>query len=95
LIFASANDGLLATGLYYRKNIYLQLHFLDTVTDDAKVLLKEACSRIHLKSNPQLVTMTTPNGQQQNHVDEFPFSHFFFGFLVFWVFWWNWGLNQG
>uniref|UniRef100_A0A8C0ZN02 IRG-type G domain-containing protein n=1 Tax=Castor canadensis TaxID=51338 RepID=A0A8C0ZN02_CASCN len=40
-IFASANGGLLATGLYFRKNFYLQLHFLDTVTNDAKVLLKE------------------------------------------------------
>jgi hypothetical protein len=56
------------------------------VTDDAKVLLKEACSRIHLKPNPQLVTMTIPHGQQQNHVDKFPFSHFFFGFYFFGIF---------
>jgi hypothetical protein len=50
-IFASANGGLLATGLYFRKNFYLQLHFLDTVTNDAKVLLKEACSRNQFKTN--------------------------------------------
>lgn len=39
-IFASANGGLLATGLYFRKTYYLQLHFLDTVAEDAKVLLQ-------------------------------------------------------
>ncbi|XP_051019259.1 interferon-inducible GTPase 1-like [Acomys russatus] len=39
-IFASANGGLLATGRYFEKNSYLQLHFLDTVTEDAKLLLQ-------------------------------------------------------
>lgn len=42
---ASANGGLLATGLYFRKSFYLQLLFLDTVTEDAKVLLRETHSR--------------------------------------------------
>ncbi|XP_023406472.2 interferon-gamma-inducible GTPase 10 [Loxodonta africana] len=42
--FCSANGGLLATGLYFRKNFYLQLHFLDTVTNDAKTLLKKTVS---------------------------------------------------
>ncbi|XP_062044810.1 interferon-inducible GTPase 1-like isoform X2 [Lepus europaeus] len=46
-VFCSANGGLLATGLYFRKIFYLQFHFLDTVTSDAKVLLKEAYSRKH------------------------------------------------
>ncbi|XP_060233214.1 interferon-inducible GTPase 1-like isoform X2 [Meriones unguiculatus] len=44
-IFASANGGLLATGLYFRKIFYLQFHFLDTVTEDAKVLLRESFRR--------------------------------------------------
>nr|XP_048275342.1 interferon-inducible GTPase 1-like [Myodes glareolus] len=39
--FASANGGPLATGLYFGKTFYLQLYFLDTVTEDAKVLLRE------------------------------------------------------
>lgn len=43
--FASANGGLLATGLYFRKTYYLQFHFLDTVAEDAKVLLKESYSK--------------------------------------------------
>ncbi|XP_051019263.1 interferon-inducible GTPase 1-like [Acomys russatus] len=43
--FASANGGLLATGLYFRKSFYLQFHFLDTVAADAKVLLREAYSK--------------------------------------------------
>ncbi|XP_031221616.1 interferon-inducible GTPase 1-like [Mastomys coucha] len=43
--FASANGGLLATGLYFRKTYYLELHFLDTVAEDAKVLLREAYSK--------------------------------------------------
>ncbi|KAM7320372.1 hypothetical protein ACRRTK_020815 [Alexandromys fortis] len=38
--FASANGGLLATGLYFRKTFYLQLLLLDTVTEDAKVILR-------------------------------------------------------
>ncbi|XP_028630103.1 interferon-inducible GTPase 1-like [Grammomys surdaster] len=44
-IFASANGGLLATGLYFRKTFYLQFYFLDTVTEDAKVLLRWAYSK--------------------------------------------------
>lgn len=43
--FASANGGLLATGLYFRKTYYLQFHFLGTVAEDAKVLLKESYSK--------------------------------------------------
>ncbi|XP_052011915.1 interferon-inducible GTPase 1-like [Apodemus sylvaticus] len=43
--FASANGGPLATGLYFRKTYYLEFHFLDTVAEDAKVLLKEAYSK--------------------------------------------------
>nr|XP_051696892.1 interferon-inducible GTPase 1 [Oryctolagus cuniculus]XP_051696893.1 interferon-inducible GTPase 1 [Oryctolagus cuniculus]XP_051696894.1 interferon-inducible GTPase 1 [Oryctolagus cuniculus] len=35
----------LAAGLYFRKVFYLQLHILDTVTNDAKVLLKKAYSK--------------------------------------------------
>lgn len=38
--FASANGGLLATGLYFRKAFYMHLLFLDTVTEDPKVLLR-------------------------------------------------------
>lgn len=38
--FETATGGLLAVGLYFRKTYYLQLHFLDTVTEDAKVLLR-------------------------------------------------------
>ncbi|XP_012972219.2 interferon-inducible GTPase 1-like [Mesocricetus auratus] len=56
--FASVNGGLLATGLYFRKTFYLHLLFLDTVTEDAKVLLREmyskACSNL---SHTQLRTM--------------------------------------
>lgn len=37
----------LAAGLYFRKVFCLQLHFLDMVTRDAKVLLKEAYSSKH------------------------------------------------
>ncbi|XP_075824719.1 interferon-inducible GTPase 1-like [Microtus pennsylvanicus] len=44
--FASANGGLLATGLYFRKTFYLEFLFLDTVTEDAKVLLRETYSKI-------------------------------------------------
>nr|XP_003477260.1 interferon-inducible GTPase 1-like [Cavia porcellus] len=40
--FCSVNGGLLATGLYFRKIFYLQLHFLDTVAGDAKIILKES-----------------------------------------------------
>ncbi|KAK7810323.1 hypothetical protein U0070_009357 [Myodes glareolus] len=39
--FASATGGPLATGLYFRKTFYLQFLFLDTVTEDAKVLLRQ------------------------------------------------------
>ncbi|XP_052011916.1 interferon-inducible GTPase 1-like [Apodemus sylvaticus] len=41
----SANDRLLATGLYFRKAFYLQLLLLDTVAEDAKVLLRKTHSR--------------------------------------------------
>lgn len=44
-IFASVNGGLLAAGLYFRKTYYLQLHFLDTVAEDAKVLLQWTYSK--------------------------------------------------
>ncbi|XP_041497419.1 interferon-inducible GTPase 1-like [Microtus oregoni] len=44
--FASANGGLLASGLYFRKTFYLQFLFLDTVAEDAKVLLRETYSKI-------------------------------------------------
>ncbi|GAB1301769.1 Interferon-gamma-inducible GTPase Ifgga4 protein [Apodemus speciosus] len=43
--FVSANGRLLATGLYFEKTFYLQLHFLDTVTEDAKVLLQWTYSK--------------------------------------------------
>nr|XP_048275339.1 interferon-inducible GTPase 1-like [Myodes glareolus] len=39
--FASATGGPVATGLYFRKTYYLQYLFLDTVTEDAKVLLRQ------------------------------------------------------
>ncbi|XP_021033380.1 T-cell-specific guanine nucleotide triphosphate-binding protein 1-like [Mus caroli] len=39
-IFA-VTGGLVATGLYFRKSYYMQNYFLDTVTEDAKVLLKK------------------------------------------------------
>ncbi|XP_028630089.1 interferon-inducible GTPase 1-like [Grammomys surdaster] len=42
---ASANGGLLKSGLYFRKTYYLELLFLDTVAEDAKVLLRETHSR--------------------------------------------------
>ncbi|XP_044531572.1 T-cell-specific guanine nucleotide triphosphate-binding protein 2-like [Gracilinanus agilis] len=38
-IFCSLNGGLLATGLYYRKSYKIQSYFLETVADDAKILL--------------------------------------------------------
>ncbi|KAM9694629.1 interferon-gamma-inducible GTPase 10-like isoform 1-T2 [Trichechus inunguis] len=37
----SISGGLLATGLYFRKTFYLQNYFLDTVVNDAKVLLSK------------------------------------------------------
>nr|XP_048275011.1 interferon-inducible GTPase 1-like [Myodes glareolus] len=43
---ASANGGLLATGLYFTRTFYLEFLFLDTVTEDAKVLLRETYSKI-------------------------------------------------
>ncbi|KAM9253136.1 LOW QUALITY PROTEIN: interferon-gamma-inducible GTPase 10-like [Dugong dugon] len=49
--FCSANGGLLATGLYFRKNFYLQYHFLDIVTNDAKILLKKTFSEKKLMSH--------------------------------------------
>lgn len=39
-VFA-VTGGFVATGLYFRKNYYMQNYFLDTVTEDAKVLLKK------------------------------------------------------
>ncbi|XP_038187786.1 interferon-inducible GTPase 1-like [Arvicola amphibius] len=39
--FTSATGGPLATGLYFRKTYYLEYLFLDTVTEDAKVLLRQ------------------------------------------------------
>ncbi|XP_021044948.1 interferon-inducible GTPase 1-like [Mus pahari] len=42
---AIATGGFLATGLYLKKTYYLQLYFLDTVAEDAKVLLQEAYSK--------------------------------------------------
>ncbi|KAL6041183.1 hypothetical protein STEG23_022889 [Scotinomys teguina] len=43
--FASVNGGLLATGYYFGKTFYFHLLFLDTVTEDAKVLQRETCLR--------------------------------------------------
>ncbi|XP_037673708.1 T-cell-specific guanine nucleotide triphosphate-binding protein 2-like isoform X2 [Choloepus didactylus] len=37
----SVSGGLIATGLYFGKMFYWQTYFLDTVVDDAKVLLKK------------------------------------------------------
>lgn len=39
-IFA-VTGGLIATGLYFRKSYYMQNYFLDTVSEDAKILLKK------------------------------------------------------
>ncbi|KAM7320370.1 hypothetical protein ACRRTK_020813 [Alexandromys fortis] len=56
--FASVNGGLLAKGLYFRKTFYLEFLFLDTVTEDAKVVLRETYSKISSNScQPQLLTM--------------------------------------
>lgn len=44
-IFCSAKGGLLATGLYFRRVFYLQYYLLDTVAEDAKVLLKMSYSK--------------------------------------------------
>lgn len=44
-MFASANGWLLATGLYFRIIFYLHFHFLDTVAEDAKVLLQWTYSK--------------------------------------------------
>ncbi|XP_006893807.1 PREDICTED: interferon-inducible GTPase 1-like [Elephantulus edwardii] len=46
----STSGGLLATGLYFRKIYYMQLHILDTVTNDAKNLLKMAVEKKRLIS---------------------------------------------
>ncbi|XP_043859559.1 uncharacterized protein LOC122755313 [Dromiciops gliroides] len=40
-IFCSVNGGLLATGLYFRKSYYTRLYFLETVANDAKILLRK------------------------------------------------------
>ncbi|XP_049989937.1 interferon-inducible GTPase 1-like [Alexandromys fortis] len=45
-IFASIRGGPLASGLYFRKTFYLEFLFLDTVTEDAKVRLRETYSKI-------------------------------------------------
>ncbi|KAK7810332.1 hypothetical protein U0070_009366 [Myodes glareolus] len=56
--FASVNGGLLTTGFYFRKTVYLQLLFLDTVAEDAKVVLRETYSKISSNSHhPQLLTV--------------------------------------
>ncbi|KAL6041185.1 hypothetical protein STEG23_022891 [Scotinomys teguina] len=61
--FASANGGLLATGLYFRKTFYMNLLFLDTVTEDAKVLLRETLKKKLVHTHvTHLLTMTTSNG---------------------------------
>lgn len=39
-IFA-VTGGFVATGLYFRKSYYMQNYFLDTVSEDAKILLKK------------------------------------------------------
>ncbi|KAH0512858.1 Interferon-inducible GTPase 1 [Microtus ochrogaster] len=44
--FHLANGGLLAADFYFRKTFYLEFLFLDTVTEDAKVLLRETYSKI-------------------------------------------------
>ncbi|XP_021085530.2 interferon-inducible GTPase 1 [Mesocricetus auratus] len=57
-IFASANGGLLAAGLYFGKTFYLHHIFLDAVTEDAKALLRETYSKSSSNSpDPQLLTM--------------------------------------
>ncbi|XP_005074791.1 interferon-inducible GTPase 1 [Mesocricetus auratus] len=43
---SSTTGGLLGTGLYFRKSFYFQLLFLDTVTEDAKVLLRETFKKL-------------------------------------------------
>ncbi|XP_020861239.1 uncharacterized protein LOC110221186 [Phascolarctos cinereus] len=40
-LFFSVNGGLLAPGLYYRKTYCAHLHFLETVANDAKILLSK------------------------------------------------------
>ncbi|XP_048187463.1 interferon-inducible GTPase 1-like isoform X1 [Perognathus longimembris pacificus] len=57
-IFCSINGGLLASGLYFRKYHCLLLHFLDIVSNDAKVLLKETYSKDH--QNPTASTTAGP-----------------------------------
>lgn len=37
----SVTGGFVATGLFFRKSYYMQNYFLDTVADDAKILLKK------------------------------------------------------
>ncbi|GAB1296106.1 Predicted gene 5431 [Apodemus speciosus] len=46
-VFA-VTGGLVATGFYFRKSYYMQNYFLDTVTEDAKVLLKK---KVYLQEN--------------------------------------------
>ncbi|KAM7320365.1 hypothetical protein ACRRTK_020808 [Alexandromys fortis] len=45
-LFASATGGPLGAGVFFRKTIYFQHLFLDTVTEDAKVLLTKTYSKI-------------------------------------------------
>ncbi|XP_075826948.1 interferon-inducible GTPase 1-like [Microtus pennsylvanicus] len=54
--FLSVSGGLLATGLYFGKIFYFQFLFLDAVTEDAKVLLREAYSKEYLKFNSPTAT---------------------------------------
>uniref|UniRef100_A0A4X2JSJ7 IRG-type G domain-containing protein n=1 Tax=Vombatus ursinus TaxID=29139 RepID=A0A4X2JSJ7_VOMUR len=38
-VYFSVNGGLVASGFYFRKSYYTHLHFLETVANDAKILL--------------------------------------------------------
>ncbi|XP_041497289.1 interferon-inducible GTPase 1-like [Microtus oregoni] len=63
---ALGNGGLLASCIYFRETFYLQFLFLDTVTEDTKVLLRETNLRKQFKLNsPQLLTMTRTNDYYQ------------------------------
>ncbi|XP_051019260.1 interferon-inducible GTPase 1-like [Acomys russatus] len=79
-MFASANGGLLATGLYFTKTYYLQLLFLDTVTEDAKFLLQVTFKKTSPHStHPQLLAMITSSGQYQEVIREsFPLTSFLY-----------------
>ncbi|XP_068945481.1 interferon-gamma-inducible GTPase 10-like [Petaurus breviceps papuanus] len=45
-VFCSVNGGLLAAPLYFRKSYYTQLYCLETVANDAKILLSKLCSSV-------------------------------------------------